>query len=183
MSGSTPPANSFARHRTAVLSGWLAQAAIVVPTLLCAGALLAAPGAGASNEPRRLLDPYILQTLRFTLWQAGLSTMLSIALAIPVARALARRERFRGRGLIIKLFTLPLGVPQIVAVLGILSVWGRQGWINDVLNGADLAMLPPVFGLAGILLAHVFFNLPLAVRYILASLDGVPQAAACVSCA
>ena len=38
-----------------------------------------------------------------------------------------------------------------------------------------MAPLPPVFGLGGILLAHVFFNLPLAVRYILASLDGVPK--------
>ncbi len=157
----------------AVAFGWLAAGVIVGSTVLCAGTLLVAYG-GPGNL-LRLADPYVLQALRFTLLQAGLSTAISIAAAVPVARALARRERFPGRALILKLFVLPLGLPQLVAVLGILTIWGKQGWINDALTAAGISPLPQVFGLGGILLAHVFFNLPLAVRYILASLEGVPK--------
>ena len=40
--------------------------------------------------------------MRFTLLQSVLSALLSVALAVPVARALARR-RFPGRGLLITL--------------------------------------------------------------------------------
>ena len=38
------------------------------------------------------LDPYILRVLSFTLLQAGLSTVLSIAIGLPLARALARND-------------------------------------------------------------------------------------------
>jgi thiamine transport system permease protein len=173
MSGSTPPANRILRHQSAIVLGWLAAAFILGSTLLCAAVLLLAQE--APEGPPRIAEPYIWRALRFTLWQASLSTVISIAAAVPVARAIARREYFPGRGLVLKLLALPLGLPQLVAVLGILSVWGRQGWVNKALSWTGIAPLPPVFGLAGILLAHVFFNLPLAVRYILASLDGVPK--------
>jgi thiamine transport system permease protein len=161
------------RSRSATILGWLALSLVLGSTLTCAGTLLLARG--ETGPQLKLTDPYFLRALRFTLWQAGLSAAISVAAAVPVARALARREQFAGRELILKLFALPLGLPQLVAVLGILSVWGRQGWVNDALNAAGVARLPPVFGLAGIVLAHVFFNLPLAVRYILASLDNVPK--------
>ncbi|MDP9137217.1 MAG: thiamine/thiamine pyrophosphate ABC transporter permease [Pseudomonadota bacterium] len=151
----------------------MAATIVLGSTLLCVATLLLAQG--HADNAVRLFDPYILRALRFTLWQASLSTLLSVAAAVPIARAFARREKMPGRELVLKLFALPLGLPQLVVVLGILSVWGGRGWINDVLDAAGLAPMPPVFGLAGILLAHVFFNLPLAVRYILASLDGVPK--------
>jgi thiamine transport system permease protein len=122
-----------------------------------------------------LSDPYVLQILRFTLLQAALSAGLSIALAIPIARALARRQSFAGRDLLLRLFAVPLGLPQLVAVLGLISVFGRQGWLNSLLGSVGLPALPSLFGLKGILLAHVFFNMPLAVRFLLARLDAVPQ--------
>ncbi|KFJ55494.1 thiamin ABC transporter membrane component and ATP-binding component [Brucella neotomae] len=37
--------------------------------------------------------------------------------AIPIARALYAEARFPGRGLILRLFALPLALPALVAVL------------------------------------------------------------------
>ena len=68
----------------------------------------------------------------FTLLQATLSTLLSLALAIPVARALARRQ-FPGRGLLLRVFALSLVIPTVVAIFGIVAVHGRTGWLNDAL--------------------------------------------------
>ena len=114
-----------------------------------------------------IVDAYVLRILWFTLLQAGLSTIISVALAIPVALALARVD-FIGRGLLLRLFALPLALPAIVVILGIVTVYGRTGWLASLI-GSPLN----IYGLAGILLAHVFFNLPLATRLLLQQLDGI----------
>jgi thiamine transport system permease protein len=110
--------------------------------------------------------------VRFTLWQAALSAVLSCALAVPAARALARR-RFWGRDTLVTLLGAPFILPVIVAILGLLAVFGREGLVNQALG---LFGLPPfsIYGLHGILLAHVFFNLPLAVRLILHGWQVIP---------
>ena len=83
--------------------------------------------------------------LRFTVWQAFLSALFSVLLAIPVARAIARR-RFVGRGLLVTLLGAPFTLPVIVAVLGLLSVFGRNGWLNLGLEALGLPTLS-IYGL------------------------------------
>ena len=123
-------------------------------------------------EPGRGLAASDWAAIRFTLWQATLSALFSVGLAIPVARALARR-RFAGRAALITLLGAPFILPVIVAVLGLVQVFGRSGWISDALA---LVGLPPVqiYGLHGVVLAHVFFNLPLATRLILQGWQDIP---------
>jgi thiamine transport system permease protein len=111
------------------------------------------------------LDPYIIRVLSFTLLQAGLSTLLSLALGLPLARALSRQQSFPGRGLVLRLLNLPLALPAIVVIIGIIEVYGAKGWLGGVFD---------IYGLQGILLAHVFFNVPLAARLILADLERIP---------
>ncbi len=111
-------------------------------------------------------DAYLRRVMFFSLWQATLSTVLSVGIGLFVARAFARYGDFPFRSLILGLFGLPLVVPAVVAVLGIVSVYGSQGWLP---LGSSL------YGLTGILLAHLFFNLPLAVRLLLPTWNSVPQ--------
>lgn len=113
-----------------------------------------------------------LDALRFTLWQAFLSAVFSCLLAIPVARALARR-RFFGRGFLIVLMGAPFLLPTIVAVMALLTVFGRKGWLNTGLGALGLPDLS-IYGLHGVVLAHVFLNLPLAARMILQGWLAVP---------
>ena len=111
--------------------------------------------------------------VRFTVTQAVWSAVLSVLLAVPVARALARRQ-FWGRGALITLLGAPFILPVIVAVLGLLTVFGRSGVLNQF--GAALG-LPSVsiYGLHGVVLAHVFFNLPLATRLLLQGWQSIPS--------
>ncbi len=110
------------------------------------------------------LDGYVWRVLRFTLWQATLSTLLSVIPALFLARALARRA-FWGRALVLALFNVPLALPAIVAVLGIVHVYGASGWFAGWFT---------LYGLPGILIAHVFFNMPLATQFFLRALEAVP---------
>lgn len=136
-----------------------------------AGLILAAEAIDPSALWR---DRYVLGVLVFTVWQAGLSAVLSVALAVPVARAMARRRRFAGRGLLLRLMALPMVVPTIVGALGVVAVYGRSGWINDGLDALGIGVRLDIYGLAGILIAHVFFNMPFAVRLLLHAWSAVP---------
>lgn len=139
------------------------------------GLIILAPLAGLLNlstlpgyEPGDLRfwhSGYIRRVLFFSLWQAFLSTICSVLPAILVARAFALQPDFPMRGLLLRLFALPLVVPAVVAVMGVVSVYGSGGWIP---LGKSL------YGLNGILLAHVFFNLPLAVRLLLPQWQAIP---------
>lgn len=110
--------------------------------------------------------------VRFTLLQASLSALVSTALAIPVARALARR-RFTGRALLITLMGAPFLLPVIVAILGLLAVFGRAGVLNQTLQALGLPSIQ-IYGLHGVVLAHVFLNLPFATRMILQGWQAIP---------
>ncbi|MDW4548997.1 ABC transporter permease subunit [Defluviimonas sp. D31] len=118
------------------------------------------------------LGPADWAALRFTVTQAALSAALSLLLAIPVARALARR-RFPGRGVLITLLGAPFILPVIVAVMGILAIFGRAGLLNDALAALGAERVS-IYGLSGVVLAHVFLNLPLAVRLLLQGWRGIP---------
>lgn len=110
--------------------------------------------------------------LRFTVGQAILSALFSVILAIPVARALARRD-FKGRRALVTLLGAPFILPVIVAVLGLLAVFGRAGWISSLLGAFGYDPIS-IYGLHGVVLAHVFFNLPLATRFILQGWQDIP---------
>jgi thiamine transport system permease protein len=141
--------------------------ALLIATLVLGTALALASQSGAAG-----LRPADWSAIRFTITQALVSTALSCALAVPTARALMRRT-FPGRGLLIALLGAPFLLPVIVAVLGLLTIYGRSG----VLNGALQAVgLPPIsiYGMTGVVLAHVFFNLPLATRILLNGWHAIP---------
>ncbi|WP_281705473.1 thiamine/thiamine pyrophosphate ABC transporter permease [Aeromonas taiwanensis] len=155
---------------------WLpGSAATLIILLLSLGPLAALLWQAGTLSPRTLMaDPYLRHVLGFSLWQALLSTLLSLGLAIPVARALARR-RFTGRRLLLKLFGLSLVLPVIIAIFGMVAVHGRQGWLPQLLRGLGVDPGNYLYGLFGILLAHVFFNMPLAARLILQSIESIPE--------
>ena len=111
--------------------------------------------------------------VRFTVLQALVSALVSCLLAIPVARALARRQ-FRGRSAIITLLGAPFLLPVIVAVLGLLSVFGRNGIVNNALSAVGLPEVS-IYGFHGVVLAHVFFNMPLVTRFILQGWLAIPS--------
>jgi thiamine transport system permease protein len=108
--------------------------------------------------------------------QAALSTVLSLAVGIAVAWAL-NRLRFPGRGLLVALFAAAIVTPGLVVAFGLLTVWGRAGWVSSIrtaLFGTPLDI--PLFGLGGILAAHTILDGAFAARILLARLDSIPTA-------
>ena len=113
-----------------------------------------------------------IAAIKFTFVQAAYSATLSTVLAIPVAKAL-QRQNFWGKQLVVLFLGAPFILPVIVAVLGLILVFGNNGVINNILNFFGFEPFK-IYGLWGVILAHVFFNLPLAIRIILQGLNDVP---------
>ena len=111
--------------------------------------------------------------LKFTIFQAICSASLSVLIGWPLARALAR-QNFRGKQFLILVLGAPFILPVIVAILGLLSVFGQKGLINLTLLALGFDALS-IYGLQGILLAHIYFNVPLATRLIYQALSSIPQ--------
>ena len=159
-------------HRPLRLLGGAAVAAGVA--LLVALVLYAMATAAAGSPSGRAID--LAHLLRMTAIQAGLTTLLSLAVGTALAWALSRL-RFPGRDLVVGLFASAIVTPGIVVAFGLLAVWGRSGWVNDAaraLFGAPLDI--PIFGLGGILAAHVILDGAFAARIILSRMDAVPPA-------
>lgn len=143
-----------------------------------AGAAIGAVGAraGGVDLPALLNDPYVRGVTLFTFKQAALSTLLSLVLGLALARAVHRRTGPRGARVLTLLASLALVMPTTVAALGIVAVWGRAGWVAEA--AAALGLPGPgggLYGLSGVLLAHVFFNAPLMARIFHAALGAIPD--------
>lgn len=154
------------------MSGACALLIIMVFTLLPVLAMVKA--AGAINWQPFFDNAYLRRVVTFSVKQAALSTAISLLCALPMALALAHKPRFAGRSLIVNLFSLSLVIPTIVAIYGIVAVFGRTGWLNELLTILSIPSVS-IYGLTGILVAHVFFNMPLATRILLINLEGIPS--------
>jgi len=153
----------------------MAQRAVtIIPALIVAG-LVIGPVAAVlwRGGGFTALSASDLDALRFTVWQAFWSASLSVGLAVPVARALSRRA-FWGRDALISVMGAPFILPVIVAILGLLAVFGGNGFLNAISAPLGLPRLD-IYGAHGVILAHVFFNLPLAVRLILQGWLSIPS--------
>lgn len=94
-------------------------------------------------------------TAWFTLWQAVVSTLLTLLVALPLT-AVIGNVSFRGRRLVLALVTVPFVLPTIVVAGAFLATSDRLG-----LDSGRFSLSKSVFA---ILVAHVFFNVAVVVR-------------------
>jgi len=113
-------------------------------------------------------DTYFLERAWFTTWQAAVSTMLTLILAVPVAYVLACYE-FRGKAALEALITVPFVLPTIVVAVAFTALLGPDGLANDgirALPGGGDSPVQLLHSIWAILLAHVFYNVAMAARII-----------------
>jgi thiamine transport system permease protein len=110
----------------------------------------------------------IWRPLRFTLWQASLSTLLTLVIGLPSAYIFARFS-FPGKGTMRVLTTLPFILPTVVVAASFNALLGPNGWINLLLMRLFNLSSPPVQIIntfSAILLAHIFYNTTIVIRVV-----------------
>lgn len=102
-----------------------------------------------------LAQPFVLQVAWFTLWQAAVSTILTVLIALPGAYVFARFE-FPGRRLISALAIVPFVLPTVVVAAAFLALLGSRSPFGVRLDHTIFA----------IIVAHVFYNYAVVLRVV-----------------
>lgn len=111
-------------------------------------------------------DAYLHHVLWFSFKQAFLSALLSVVLGLLLARAFFY-QRFWGKVWVLRFFSLSFVLPSLVVVFGLLAIYGANGWLKRLVEFFGFSFSFRLYGLSGILLAHVFLNAPFAARLFL----------------
>lgn len=125
-------------------------------------------------DPKAITPQNLLLTsnvLLFTLYQATLSTLLTLLLGLPAAYLFARYD-FRGKALLRALTAVPFMLPTVVVASSFSAIFGPRGLFSLLFPNSSFILQPSPFVL--ILLAHVFYNTTIVIRVVgnaLASLD------------
>ena len=165
----------LARHKPVILIAVILATFITGGTgLLVLSLYLASPSAGMTRSVVSNSQTWavIIGAGR----QSFLSATLSVLLGLIAARSLHRRSQFFGRGVFLSLSFMAIIVPTTVAAIGLVQLWGRNGFLRhliDTLFGREL--LFPAYGLEMVILAHILFNAPLVMRVGLEALSGLPD--------
>jgi len=110
----------------------------------------------------------LLHITGFTLKQAALSVLVSLALGLPGAWFMGG-SRSRFASVLRTLTAVPFAMPSILVVLGFVLYFGNAGWINRIfaaVSGAAEGPFRILYKPQAIILAHGFFNFPLVIRLV-----------------
>jgi len=136
---------------------------------------------GITDGSGRITSRYLVDILRdgiyreviwFTFWQAALSSILTLLFAFPGAYLLSRYD-FPGKRFVIAASTIPFVIPSMVLAVGLIAIFGSSGVLSSILSSLSIPAPDLIGSRSIIILAHVFFNFPIALRILLARFSGL----------
>ena len=115
-----------------------------------------------------LTRTYYLSVIWFTIWQATVSTLLTLLVGLPAAYLFAHFD-FPGKSLLRSLTTIPFVMPTVVVAAAFRALLGVNGPVNQLLMAAFNLEQAPIRidqTITIILLAHVFYNVTVVIRLV-----------------
>ncbi|MFM2483086.1 ABC transporter permease subunit [Celerinatantimonas sp. YJH-8] len=115
--------------------------------------------AGQGLDWSELSDPYLWHILWFSCYQAFISAILSLIAGILLGRCLFYLKP-KGLQYWLAFASVCFVAPVILVVLGVIGAFGQDGFWSQLGLWHQ-----PLYGLTGILIAHLFLNIPLFMRH------------------
>lgn len=132
--------------------------------------------AGPEDIACVLSKGYYLRLIRFTVFQALVSTLISLAAGLPAAYFLSNYN-FRAKRFFRTVFSVPFVLPSILVVLGFVIFYGNSGYLNAFLMAVLKTTEPPVrilYRFPAVIAAHVFYNFPVIVSVLTSQWSALP---------
>jgi molybdate/tungstate transport system permease protein len=121
----------------------------------------------AAADPSKLIavlgDATVIKALTVSLEAAIWATAFALLLGVPFAYFMARKN-FPGRAMLEGVIDLPIVVPDIVAGIALLTVFGRMGLVGSGLSGLGMQIAD---AFPGIVLAMFFVSAPFTINHAL----------------
>ena len=113
-------------------------------------------------------DTYYLEVIWFSTWQALLSTVLTLAVALPATYVFTHYS-FPGKSLLRAIATVPFVLPTVVVAAAFKALLGPRDLLNTAIQSWLGLASPPIQldqTLTLVLLAHVFYNYSVVLRIV-----------------
>ncbi|MCP8971023.1 ABC transporter permease [Ectobacillus ponti] len=128
-------------------------------------------GISLSNYTYLFSDPAMLRNMQHTLFV----TLVSSILVLCISYAMAVYMRF-GSGWAVKivrrLYILPMFVPGIIAVYGVINMYRDNGWMARIIGKG---VLPPIiYDVKGVILLSIWFHIPFTAMLLHSALTAIP---------
>jgi thiamine transport system permease protein len=122
--------------------------------------------AGEGEFKELFTSDFFWQILWFTVWQAAVSTLLTLLIGLPLAFLFARYD-FPGKTILRALTTIPFVLPTVVVAVAFTALLGPNGVLNQWMQTWFGLSAPPIRlqqSIWAILLAHTFYNVAIIIR-------------------
>lgn len=116
--------------------------------------MMTAPSAELVGESLR--DDEVMSAVWLSLYTAGMTALVCLAVGTPFAYLLARRD-FRGKRFIESVVDLPIVIPHPVVGIAILGVTGRNHWFGRLLIDLGVRVMGSRNGIVAVM---VFVSIP-----------------------
>lgn len=118
-----------------------------------------------------LRKPRYLNTLILTVLISLATTFAALAVSTTVGMFLVR-NRFRGRGSLLAVLTLPLAFPGVVIGFLIILLGGHQGLVNQITPGHVVF----AYSALGLFLGYLYFSIPRVLLTVMAAAEKLDPA-------
>jgi iron(III) transport system permease protein len=109
----------------------------------------------------------IRRSLYHSFYVAGVTTVITTAMAFFVAYALTRTT-IRAKGFYKAISSFPLMAPSVVQALALISLFGRNGLVTNWVGGTW-----DIYGATGIIISEIFYCFPYALLILVTTLSAV----------
>jgi molybdate transport system permease protein len=146
-------------HRVRPILGFFLPAALVAG-LLALPLFVLLWQAIQTGFARYLVDPSVADAIKLSIFTSLISLLVTLLLGTPLAYTLARWS-FRFKPVVETAIDLPIVLPPLVAGIGLLLTFGRNGPLGEPLHALGIR-LP--FTTAAVIFAQIFVSAPLYIR-------------------
>ncbi|MBS9782976.1 MAG: thiamine/thiamine pyrophosphate ABC transporter permease ThiP [Pasteurella sp.] len=115
-----------------------------------------------------------INIIKYSLFQAGISAFLSTLLGLLLARSFFYLD-FKGKAFLYKMISFVWSLPSLVVIFAVVGVWGNSGWFAQLFEYLGIEWKFSIYGLQGIIFAHLFLNIPLVTKYAQEGLQLIPE--------
>lgn len=114
------------------------------------------------------------QIVRYSLLQAGISALLATLFGLLLARCFFYTD-FKCKDRLYQLLGFIWSLPSLVVIFALIGFWGNRGWLAVLFEWLGWQWSFSLYGLQGIVLAHLVLNIPLVMKYCLEGLALIPS--------
>lgn len=148
---------------------------VILTNIIIFGAIFYLFSSALQSETFIFTKTYYKKILLFTILQGIISALLCTSLALLALPSLFSKTWKKRERLYWSILNLSYFTPSLIGAFAIVSIFGQNGLIATICAKCNLSFVTFVYGMSGVVLAHMFFYLPITIKNLRRYMDFFPE--------